>query len=348
MDMLETRELTKVFPPPRLPVRRPRDVLLKLLGRERGEPVLALDRVSMKVTQGELFGLLGPNGAGKTTLCKILNAVVLPTSGSATIAGLDVIKEHREITSKVFGMFGGEIEMHGLFIWRIDLEKNLRFLSKLWKVPDEEIQDRIDRALRILDLEEKRNEWYQRLSGGQRQKAWLACVLCVRPELCILDEPTIKLDARSRLDLYRTLREDIIRNLGGTVFITTHNLNEAEILCDRVAILDKGRLVAIDSPANLRRYVRKESVVELVIDQRRPELCASLRKVQGVLDCTLEEDADKGIVLRITADTESCSYNRIMAAVLASGVEVRAINSKPSSLEDAFLKLTAKGEEAAS
>lgn len=342
MEILETNKLTKIYPPARLPAKGMKDILRKLMGKERGEPVVALDEVSMKVRAGELFGLLGPNGAGKTTLCKILNAVTLPTSGSAHVAGLDVIKEHRRIASKVFGMFGGEIEMHGLFMWRIDLEKNLRFLCRLWRVPSQEIPLRIDGALRALDLMDKKHEWYQRLSGGQRQKAWLACVLCIRPELCILDEPSIRLDVRTRLRLYRLLREDICRGYGGTVFITTHNLPEAEALCDRLAIMNRGRIVAVDRPGALKKYVRKERIIEVVISQDRPRLYRSLAAVRGVLNCEAEKVLPEGVTMGLTVDAESFSYREIMGAILASKVDILSIKERTSSLEDVFLKLTAE------
>jgi len=245
--MIEAVDLTKCYPPPiksLLDLKSLKDFL-----RTPREEIPALVDINFRVKEGEIYGLLGPNGAGKTTLCKIANALVIPTRGHLYINGYDSIQEHDKIRGKIFTIFGGDRDLFGLFQWRVSVEKNLRFIAELWGIPRGEAEKRTNHALELLNLKEKRQEWYQKLSAGMRQKVYLALPLIIQPEVLILDEPTVYLDVFTRREVWNAIME-LSRGLGTTIFLTTHNLKEAEILCDRVMLFNK-RKIAEGTPKEL-------------------------------------------------------------------------------------------------
>jgi len=250
--VIEAVNLTKYYPPPiksLLDLKSLRDFL-----KSPREEIPALIDVSFKVKEGEIYGLLGPNGAGKTTLCKMANGLVIPTRGHLYISGYDSIQEHDKIRGKIFTIFGGSRDLFGLFQWRVSVEKNLRFIAELWGIPRGEAERRINHALELLNLKEKRHEWYQKLSAGMRQKVYLALPFIVQPEVLILDEPTVYLDAFTRREVWNAIQE-LSRELRTTVLLTTHNLKEAELLCDRVMLFNKSK-IAEGTPKELIKKVQ--------------------------------------------------------------------------------------------
>jgi len=250
--VIEAVNLTKYYPPPiksLLDLKSLKDFL-----KTPREEIPALVDVSFKVKEGEIYGLLGPNGAGKTTLCKIANGLVIPTRGHLYIAGYDSIEEHNKIRGKIFTIFGGSRDLFGLFQWRVSVEKNLRFIAELWGIPRREAERRINHALELLNLKEKRHEWYQKLSAGMRQKVYLALPIIIQPEVLILDEPTVYLDIFTRREVWNAIQE-LSRELGTTILLTTHNLREAELLCDRVMLFNKSK-IAEGTPKELIEKVQ--------------------------------------------------------------------------------------------
>ncbi len=342
--VLRVEELTKVFPPGRRPVRSIGDLGMKLLGKECGTPVLALRDVSFEVGRGEVFGLLGPNGAGKTTICRILNALVLPTSGHAWIGGYDVIEEHREVARLSFSVFSGETEMWGLFSNRLDVHTNLNFIGRVWRIPGGERRVLISEALRAVGLEGKEEEWYQKLSAGQKQRVWLAALLIVRPRFAILDEPTIKLDLEARHRFFDTIQDTIPET---TYLLTTHNIHEAEAHCDRVAILKEGRLIALGSPSELKSHFKERKVTEIHLTSSRLEavskVLAQIEGLSSVYRCDIEQDAETGrCIVTITSGKEEEILDACLRHIMEVG-RIQTIGSKTLSLEDVFLSAT-KGE----
>lgn len=245
--MIESVNLTKYYPPP---IKSLFDLksLRDFLGKPR-EKIPALIDLNFKGREGEIFGLLGPNGAGKTTFCKIANALVIPTRGNLYINGYDSVKEHDKIKGKIFTIFGGDRDLFGLFQWRVSVEKNLKFIAELWGIPKVEAEKRINYALELLNLKDKKNEWYQKLSAGMRQKVYLALSLIIQPEVLILDEPTVYLDVFTKREIWDVILE-LSKEFGTTIILTTHNLNEAEALCDRVLFFNK-RKIAEGKPKEL-------------------------------------------------------------------------------------------------
>ncbi len=243
--MIESVNLTKYYPPQ---IKSFFDVSLRDFLRRPREKIPALINLNFKVKEGEIFGLLGPNGAGKTTFCKIANALVIPTTGNLYINGYDSIREHDWLKGRIFTIFGGDRDLFGLFQWRVSVEKNLLFIAELWNIPKSEAEKRINYALDLLNLKEKENEWYQKLSAGMRQKLYLALPLILQPEVLILDEPTVYLDVFTRKEVWDAILE--LKYMGSTIILTTHNLSEAEALCDRVLFFNK-RKIAEGTPKEL-------------------------------------------------------------------------------------------------
>ncbi len=250
--MIEAEHLTKYYPPPFRGF-FDFDSLRDFLGRPR-EKIPALIDLNFRVEEGEIFGLLGPNGAGKTTLCKIANGLLEPSSGKLLIGGHDSFREHGKVAREMFTVFTGERDMWGVFQWRLSVHRNLKFIARLWKVPEGEIGERIEYALKLLNLWEKRDEWYQKLSAGMKQKVYIASALVVRPKYLILDEPTVFLDVITKSEIHDAIMA-LVRDFGTTVILTTHDLQEAEKLSDRVLLFNK-RPILEGKPEEISKKLR--------------------------------------------------------------------------------------------
>ena len=298
--------------------------------------LIAVDHVEFEVSEGEVFGFLGPNGAGKTTTIRMLTGVLDPTGGTATIQGHHIRKESLAAREHL-GIVPEEANVYlDLSVWR-----NVMLMAELHGVPRAGRVKEGNRLLDLLGLGERKKQKARALSKGLRQRLMLCSALVSGPEILFLDEPTSGLDVQSA----RLMRQ-IVRNLNGdglTVFLTTHNMAEAEEMCDRVAIINKGRIAAIDTPDQLRQIVRASQYVEVTFDGRSPE-DARLRGLPEVERMVREGE-------RTLLYTQHPGRTAVALAGLADreGLEVRELSTRKPSLEDVFLFLTEKGgEEAAS
>src|ERR687883_103339 len=217
----------------------------------------ALQGISFEVERGELFGLLGPNGAGKTTTIKILTTLLLPTSGSVRVLGLDPVTQHAQLRRRIGYVFGGD---KGLYD-RISALDNLRFFADVYRVPLREKQTRIDELLEIVGLRGREHERVEAYSRGMRQRLHIARGLLHDPEILFLDEPTIGLDPVGSRELRETVAD--LQRVGKTILLTTHYMFEADELCDRVAIITDGRIVAEGTPAELKRTIPNRNIIEI-------------------------------------------------------------------------------------
>src|SRR5438105_4560536 len=235
---VETRDLVKVF-------ERGRRTIWQRLRREpdRRDRFRAVDGIDLRVEAGEIFGLLGPNGAGKTTTMKMLATLLIPTSGTIRVLGIDPLARPREVRARLGAMLSGERSLY----WKLTGRENLEYFAALYHVPPAETTDRITRCLVAVNLSDRADDYVERYSTGMRQRLALARALLPDPPLIILDEPTVGLDPQASRDLRDRVRE--LRAQGRTVLLTTHYMEEADQLCDRVAIIDHGRIVALDTPA---------------------------------------------------------------------------------------------------
>ena len=245
-------------------------------GSRRRDPVVALDGVDLAVEEGEIHGLLGPNGAGKTTLVKILATVLIPTAGSASVLGMDVVSAAKGVRSVIGLVFGGD---RGLYT-RLTARQNLNYWAALYDVPARETPVVVGRLLERVGLADRADERVETYSRGMKERLHLARGLVSDPPVLFLDEPTVGLDPMASLEFRRLVLE--LRNAGKTVFLTTHDMAEAEAVCDRVSLIDRGRIIATERPATLGRWLTRFEWVE---GQNVPEeIVAVLEGVVGPAD----------------------------------------------------------------
>ncbi len=327
---VETRGLTRIFQEKRRKYRR------------KGNPkaVKALDGVDLTVAQGELFGLLGPNGAGKTTLIKILTTLLLPTSGRAFVDGLDVTTEAQAIRGKINMVSGGEHSGYGI----LTVRETLWMFSQFYGVPSAIAKERIDELLDVVDLKSDGDTKIFKLSSGTRQKVNFARGFVSDPKIVFLDEPTLGLDVETARQCRRFIRNWVTERPGKTALLTTHYMVEADELCDRIAIINHGRVLACDSPSNLKRMIQRDSVFEAEVSPVREEMNA-LGDLPGVRDVSVRERMDDGVGgLRLILEEEG-AISRVLGRISEMGCEVRLLKKSEPSLEDVFLKLVGRGLE---
>lgn len=249
MDNIIVSDLTKKF------VKKGKR---KLLRREK-EDILAVDHISVKVKKGELFGLLGPNGAGKTTLVKCLATLLIPDEGTATIDGHDIITDPISVR-KILGITtGGERTLY----WKLSARDNLKYFASLYGLSSKDAEERIDYLLDIMDLKEKQHQRLEKYSTGMRQKVSIARAILHDPKILLLDEPTLGLDPSFSMFLRSFIKNDLNKKEGKTILLTTHYMDEADQLCDRIAFVDRGKLIVVDTTKNLKRNVSKNEALEI-------------------------------------------------------------------------------------
>ncbi|TME15584.1 MAG: ABC transporter ATP-binding protein [Chloroflexi bacterium] len=303
--------------------------------KSRKDVVVALQGVDLSVNQGELFGVLGPNGAGKTTLIKILVTLLLPSSGQAWVDGLDVVKDYRALRHRISMVSGGENAGYGL----LRVREQLWLFSQLYGMSSSAARSRIDELLERLGLAEVANRKITGLSSGMRQKMSLVRGLMTDPRVIFLDEPTVALDVGAardvRTEVRRWMREDPTR----TVILTTHYMQEADELCDRVAIVNRGEVIAHGTPQALKQQVDEDVIVDLQLEPGRPLLDA-LRAVEGVGAASArEEDGIDRFSLLLADDAV---LPRVLSTVEGSGRRVTGLIRRQPTLEDAFVKLVGR------
>ena len=301
------------------------------LGRDFAS-IRALDDLSIEVPTGSVFGFLGPNGAGKTTTIRLLLGLLEPTQGRAQVVGFDTVRQADEIRTRS----GALLEHNGLYE-RLSAENNLEFYGRVWRIPASERQARIRELLTNLELWERRKEQVANWSRGMKQKLAMARALFHRPSLLFLDEPTAGLDpsaaARLRDDL-----EKLVEIEGVTVFLNTHNLAEAERLCQQIGIIRGGKLVANGSPSELRARAGNPHL-EITGKGFTSEAIQELRTRKEVVSAELHNNS-LTIQLREAGETAP-----LVSILVRSGVQVEEVIKAQSSLEEVFLSLVNEGEQ---
>ena len=327
---VETKDLVKVF-------ERGRRTIWQRARREpdRRERFRAVDGIDLTVQSGEIFGLLGPNGAGKTTTMKMLATLLIPTSGSIRVLGIDPLARPREVRARLGAMLSGERSLY----WKLTARENLEYFAALYHVPSAETRPRIDRALVAVKLADRADDYVERYSTGMRQRLALARALLPDPPLVILDEPTVGLDPQASRDLRDRVRE--LRAQGRTVLLTTHYMEEADQLCDRVAIIDHGKIVALDTPAALKRTIRAEEVVhlELALEGDDREVLDRLGRA-----ATVARSERRNGTLTVTAHCASARefVPAAFDAARSTGATIHHVEVVPVTLEDVFISLTGR------
>jgi ABC-2 type transport system ATP-binding protein len=298
---------------------------------------LAVDHVSLRIAPGELYGLLGQNGAGKTTLIKMLCTALLPSSGSATVAGYDVVGQARQVRERI-GLVSGEERS---FYWRLTGRQNLEFFAALYHVPGSLARQRIDDLLRRVGLVEHADRPFRTYSSGMRQKLGIARGLLSAPQVLFMDEPTRSLDPISAQAMRRLVAEYVIGELECTVILATHSMAEAEELCDRLALVQSGRVVAEGTIAQLRAGLRAGVSCELRVRHMAPELPDALRRLAGILEVTATRD-DSTYLLQVMLSEEGPVLASLLREVVESGADIYSCATRQVTLEEIYLQTLSK------
>jgi len=309
-EVIRTIELTKVYP---------------------GMDVAAVDKLDLSVHAGEIFGLLGPNGAGKTTTAGMLTTRVIPTSGTAYVGAIDVVA-HPALAKQLIGIVSQQNTLdRQLTVW-----ENLYFHGRLFGIAASESRRKADELLEQLHLSKWAKASVYALSGGMAQRLMMARAIFHRPAVLFLDEPTAGLDPQSRLALWEILGE--LNGAGQTILLTTHYMEEAEQLCDRVAIMDHGKILALDTPAALKQSVGADTIVTVKADGDTQALAERLaEQVEGVSKTRL---IDGGVELHVTGPERLVP--RVVNAAESAGFDLVDLSVSEPSLETVFISLTGK------
>jgi ABC-2 type transport system ATP-binding protein len=294
---------------------------------------LAVDHISFQIERGELFGLLGQNGAGKTTLIKMLCTALLPSSGSATIAGFDVVRQARQVRERI-GLVSGEERS---FYWRLTGRENLEFFAALNHVPTALARARIDTLIERVGIAEYADQPFRTYSSGTRQKFGIARGLLNNPQVLFMDEPTRSLDPISAQSMRRFVSEYIIGELGCTVILATHSMAEAEELCDRLAFIRSGQMIVQGTIAQLRQQLHYGIRCELQLRHMPPELPETLRRRAGISEISITWE-EAGPRLNLTISDEGPVLAALMRDIIESGADIYHFHTRQISLEEIYLR----------
>ena len=302
-------------------------IIVKELTKKFGE-FTAVDSVSFSVEPGELFGLLGPNGAGKTTIINMLTTLLLPTAGGAEIAGHDLRRNPHEIRNNIGIIFQDpslDIGLTG--------RENLEFHAMMYNIRSDERNKRIREVLDVVGLADRADILVEYYSGGMKRRLEIARGLIHYPKVLFLDEPTLGLDAQTRRSIWEHIRK-LNRNYGTCVILTTHYMEEADFLCDRIAIIDHGKIIALDTPSGLKNRLRGDCV-SLTVEGRVELIAAALEEKEWV-----REIVPNGKTLDVILSDYGKNIPSIFQTAGNLGIGISSINFSKPSLEDVFLRLT--------
>ncbi len=301
-----------------------------------GDWIVAVDGVSFTVQRGEIFGLLGPNGAGKSTTIRMLSTLLEPSSGTATICGWDVRRDPMQARARLGVVLAGDRSLY----WKLSGRENLEFFATLYHVPPGEVTWRVNRVLERMELADRADELVERYSTGMKQRLSLARALLADPPVLLLDEPTLGLDPQSARNLRELILE--LKREGRAILLTTHYMEEADYLCDRVAIIDHGTIIAMDSPAALKRRLPHERVFRLELKETNGALRIKDR-VPGLTVVDERRDEATGTVhVALTLADPQRDLAALWTGLAQSGASVLNYSVQEPTLEDVFISMTGR------
>jgi ABC-2 type transport system ATP-binding protein len=303
---------------------------VKDLTKKFGE-FTAVDKISFDVKRGEIFGLLGPNGAGKSTTLRMLSTLARPTDGTATIGGHDIVKDDTEVR-KLIGIVSEKMIMYN----RLTARENLVFFGSLFDLPKPTLNKRIDELLELVQLTKWKNSQVGTFSTGMRQRMNVVRALLNMPQVLFLDEPTLGLDPQSSVEIREFIKK-LNRENGTTVVLTTHMMVDADLLCDRIAIVDHGKIVALDTSPNLKKMITgaDTAIIKLNIINLSPDLLGKLQALQCA-DSVTQESANELKILVHGND----AFDNIIDAIRENGGKISSMENLQPTLEDVFLHIT--------
>ena len=289
--------------------------------------ILAVDSIDLSVPTGKIFGFLGPNGAGKTTTIKLLTTLVPPTGGTIRILGMDAISTPLEVRKRI-----GVVLQQPSYEPTLSVEKSIEKYAMMWNVDKKLQKDRMEELLLAFDLEDIRKKKNDDLSIGHRRRVQVAREFVHDMDLLFLDEPTVGLDPSARRSLLDYIKKRVREGL--TIFFTTHILEEAEYLCDEIAIINKGKIIAVDTPAELKNKFGREKTIKIHIDTIRKDLSVLL---QGIRDYQI--DYNSGTTITIQSHSSENILLKILQILTVNKIPIEDLSVVPTSLEEIFLTM---------
>lgn len=301
--------------------------------RRKKSTFTAVDGVSFAIPAGSIFSLLGPNGAGKTTTIKMLATLLVPTAGRATVAGYDVVKDEAQVRRELTAVLPGERTLY----WKLTARENLRYFGTLYGLPRGRINDRIIELARFFELDEKLDALVEKLSTGQRQKVVLCRALLPSPRVILLDEPTLGLDPVAARGLRQMIRS--IKAQGTTVLLTTHYMFEADELSDTVAIINDGRIAAMDTPRALKQQLGARRIVRATIRDWSESCSADVRRAFPGDEIEIAQ-AEGVVHLTIKEQESEVTVAALGQAIATCGATISSLSAEEPTLEDVFVTMT--------
>jgi ABC-2 type transport system ATP-binding protein len=287
------------------------------------ENLTAVDSINLSINEGEIFGLLGPNGAGKTTTLSMLATLLPPTSGYANVGGFDIKTQPSQVRHQI-GFVFQDPSSDDMLTGR----ENLYLHALMYGVKRKGLNEKIDRALKLVDLTDRQNERMRKYSGGMRRRLELARGLLHEPKILFLDEPTLGLDPQARENIWNYIKK-LVKENKITIILTTHYMEEADQLCDRLAIIDTGKIIALDTPSNLKKSLGGDVVT---LKTKNPKL-AAIKKIKYIKHLKYENG-----ILKLTVNDAGSHLQEILKKV----GDVESVESRSPTLHDVFLKITGK------
>jgi ABC-2 type transport system ATP-binding protein len=297
----------------------------------------AVDGVDIQIQRGEIFGLLGPNGAGKSTTIRMLCTLLEPTSGTARVNGFDIVKQANEVRRNLGTVLAGERSIY----WKLTGRENLEYFAALYHIPPAVAKKRVDELIERMELKDRANELVEKYSTGMRQRVAISKALLARPPILLLDEPTLGLDPQAARNLRELIAE--LKQEGHTILLTTHYMEEADQLSDRIGIIDTGKVIALDTPAGLKRRIEQKEVIKLEVTGWHPEIGDKIKSISGIENLMSRQQGEADLwEVNMQAQNSRTAIPRIVEHISSNGTRLVNMNIVKPSLEDVFIHLTGK------
>jgi ABC-2 type transport system ATP-binding protein len=301
-------------------------IIARSLSKSYGS-LLAVDGIDLNVQTGHVFGFLGPNGAGKSTTIKLLTTLIPPTNGSIEILGMNAIKNPLEVRKRI-----GVVLQQPSYEPNLSVEKSLEKYGMMWNIDRKTRKERAAELIDVFELEEIKKRKNEDLSIGQRRRVQVAREFMHEADLLFLDEPTVGLDPGARRKLLDFLKNKA--KTGLTIFYTTHVLTEAEYLCDEIAVIDKGKILAVDTPDQLKNTFGQEKTIKIHLSDRQQKLTDLL---SGISDCAIDFNTGTDIVIQ--SSKSEIVLSQVLQILIENNIEVEDLSAVPTTLEEIFLKM---------
>ncbi len=328
-NAIEIRKLKKVF-------KQHRSFKSLILGRNT--TTNALNDISIDIKEGEIFGLLGPNGAGKTTLIKILTTLILPTKGTATLCGYDIVKDEWHVKNLIGLIHSDERS----FFWRLTGKQNLEFFAAIYHLPGRVAKERIKELLALVELEEQANTMFQYYSTGMKQRLAIVRGLLSRPRVLFMDEPMRSIDPISTQKIRKFIRNKALELIDGAIIIATNRLDEATSLCDRVGIFDKGHLIASGNIGEIESGYSTYIQYDIEVKNLSDEVIEKIRRLRWIGDCRKTFQTNGKVGIMITLDREGESIHFVLQEIMRNSGYILKCSRREPSFEESFERIITK------